>query len=724
MRSVPLEELPRCEEGCGCARSFHILKALLCSCRPAKHHRLSVVVHIYLCIDSLSTMVVGCSSERCALTRDHDVHIVLIYVCPCAPNNNLSHKLDQFSPPHDCMTSFQFIRVLHAVTFHRLRFSFFFWLFLSSGAMAQQAKRQRGGDGEPVQGVSPGTEDTTSTPLMCQEAHRILQQYSLGRMRVPLEELGVSPLNRAISGTHVHALGRRIMSVEGFVMFRYQRGWCHEPNPEDLLEVARNTNRVARATSLLSEVPMVPLKGSIAKTHLMNFLQCLKAGNIYWNDSKKLMLPDAAQDLLIDHLTHGMFYEVFSWACVRDDHAGLLALAAADNLDSAFALGENELSLLKCIHSSLNVVRLPVGKTQFEMIRDFAMQSCGQRWTEADMIAIYNFAKVVGPVHLEFLLDTVAIHITWDEIAVRPSDFHYMSKVAFACPWLKIALLTAQYFPQPDCVIAGPFGKNYGNMLTQKDLERIARAPSASLARAEAFLTYLVTTYMTKNLSCEKLAIEIPGAFMRTARAVLMCRELDKGDVDLLKVEQKLRQKLDAGDLPEPFNAGADESKDAKKDGQTTKVPSILPDSLPTLEFNDMGLVENVAVLARAKNLTLGCRVTAIRAVRSIRKGGGGVLKALHTKDALVTWDEGALMDVVGDGIHDRLISLASLQVVEAPKPSPSVGKVPKKQETILPTGIKWAKITDDMGSTGAHQLVLAALIRSMPLDPLALTKC
>ena len=33
--------------------------------------------------------------------------------------------------------------------------------------MAQQAKRRRGGDGEPVQGVSPGTEDTT--PLMCQE---------------------------------------------------------------------------------------------------------------------------------------------------------------------------------------------------------------------------------------------------------------------------------------------------------------------------------------------------------------------------------------------------------------------------------------------------------------------------------------------------------------------------------------------------------------------------
>ena len=101
----------------------------------------------------------------------------------------------------------------------------------------------------------------------------MLQQYSLGVRRVPLQELGVSPLNRSISGTHVHALGRRILSVEGFVRWRYRHGWAHEANPEDPLEVARITNEVARATSLLAEVPMVPLLGSIAKTHLMSFLQ-------------------------------------------------------------------------------------------------------------------------------------------------------------------------------------------------------------------------------------------------------------------------------------------------------------------------------------------------------------------------------------------------------------------------------------------------------------------
>ena len=134
--------------------------------------------------------------------------------------------------------------------------------------------------------------------LICEAATRVLQKYSLGVMRVPLEELGVSPLNRKISGTHVHTLGRRIVSVEGFVQWRYRHGWAHEPNPEDPLEVARNTNAVARATALVPQVPMVPLKGSIAKSHLLTFLQCLKNGQIYWSDTKQLSSWRQRRDLL------------------------------------------------------------------------------------------------------------------------------------------------------------------------------------------------------------------------------------------------------------------------------------------------------------------------------------------------------------------------------------------------------------------------------------------
>jgi hypothetical protein len=108
---------------------------------------------------------------------------------------------------------------------------------------------------------------------VCMEAAELLKRYATGVQRIPLSKLGVSPHNLDVSGKHVHKLGRRIVSVEGFCRYRYNHGWAHEPNPEDPLEVARNTNRVARRDKLLAPVPEEPLYGSFAKTHLLSFLQ-------------------------------------------------------------------------------------------------------------------------------------------------------------------------------------------------------------------------------------------------------------------------------------------------------------------------------------------------------------------------------------------------------------------------------------------------------------------
>ena len=91
-----------------------------------------------------------------------------------------------------------------------------------------------------------------------------------------------------------------------FISWWYKHGWAHEPNPDDPLEVARHTNAVARATALVAEVPMIPLKGSIAKFHLLSFLQCLKAGNIYWSDTRRLMVPPEAQGEISEHIKYGM----------------------------------------------------------------------------------------------------------------------------------------------------------------------------------------------------------------------------------------------------------------------------------------------------------------------------------------------------------------------------------------------------------------------------------
>ena len=146
----------------------------------------------------------------------------------------------------------------------------------------------------------------------------------------------------------------------------------------------------------------------------MAFQQCLLVGNIHWNDNKQLMTCPAGQLQLAEHLKHGMFYEVFSWEGVKQDKAAILSLCQADNFDSAFALGETELQLLKSIHASLHVMRPPVGKNSWDVIRETTAVSCGQRWSPEDLAGVYDFAKVSGDAHLKFLTGTVAIHIPWE----------------------------------------------------------------------------------------------------------------------------------------------------------------------------------------------------------------------------------------------------------------------------------------------------------------------
>ena len=69
---------------------------------------------------------------------------------------------------------------------------------------------------------------------------------------------------------------------------------------------------------------------------------------------------------------------------------------------------------LQSIHASLHVMRPPVGKNSWDVIRETTAVSCGQRWSQEDLAGVYNFAKVSGDALLKFLTGIVAIHIPWE----------------------------------------------------------------------------------------------------------------------------------------------------------------------------------------------------------------------------------------------------------------------------------------------------------------------
>ena len=331
--------------------------------------------------------------------------------------------------------------------------------------------------------------------LVCEAAASLMKRHTKGVQRIPLQKLGISPFNRRINGPYVHKLGKRILTVEGFARLRYQQGWCHEPNPEDPLAVARFTNAAARGSGLLAPVPMVPLFGSFAKSHLLSFLQALKCGQIYWNDTRDLMLPEPATVELIEHLEHGMFYEVLGYQVCADDGDALRALIASDNFDAGFALGQTEMHLLGHIRDAIVVSRPPVGCTLLDVVRHKVLSTSGQHWTEADLVCFFNAANVLGDVHLAFLSELVDTLVAVDRIAVRPQDFAAAAALPAEVPWLKVALLATQYMSPENRQRQGTRGRMFGNVIGKDQWDKLPKAKAADLEQAEAFLRSVLDRY-------------------------------------------------------------------------------------------------------------------------------------------------------------------------------------------------------------------------------------
>ena len=471
---------------------------------------------------------------------------------------------------------------------------------------------------------------------ICQAAADVLKRFGKGKQRIPLEQMGISPLNRVISGKHVHMLGRRILSVESFATFRYRFGLCHDWDPQDPLAVANFTNRAARRDALLAPVPEVPLYGSFAKSHLLSFLQALKSKAVRWSDSGDLMVPDEAQEVLMDHLKHGMYYEVLDYRAIREHRDAVLGLCAADNFDAGFALGQTEIELLRTIACTLEVARPPPGSSQFDVVRSTVERSAGQRWSNEDLAAMYNLAKVIGKPQMEFLLDFVVGFVEQDIMAVKPSCFGQAAKIAPQAPWLKTALLCTQYMSQESCQEKGVGNKMFGVQISKKHWAKFQACSGAELLSIESFLAKVFGNYRNLSGTSEQaLGRELPGFFVRVGKRCLLAENMADVEQDFAKLEMKLREQFPMADLPPPVVADL-ETPVAKK--RKVAAFEIVPDEGPALAFAGDSVISNMHCEARALGFAMGCGVSCSRSVHGVKKGTQGVIVGFLDNAIEVLW--------------------------------------------------------------------------------------
>ena len=58
----------------------------------------------------------------------------------------------------------------------------------------------------------------------------------------------------------------------------------------------------------------------------------------------------------------------------------------------------------------------------WDVVYEQVERSAGNNWSVDDIKSLYNFAKVVSPVHLNTLDDYVTAHVDLERMAVNPKD--------------------------------------------------------------------------------------------------------------------------------------------------------------------------------------------------------------------------------------------------------------------------------------------------------------
>ena len=403
--------------------------------------------------------------------------------------------------------------------------------------------------------------------LVSASAKRVLA-LSKGRMRVPLEDLGPALFNRQglpTCGRHCNELGKRIVQVEGFATFRYDFGYCHEPDPANQLAVSEHGNKMADRDPLLPRLGAKPLKGVFAKTHLVTWLQLLKVGRQpeLWEQLAKQRSANgaASQDELQDTLENGIFMHVFPWSAVRDHKDDIVALMASDNFDHGHGLADSELRCVKSVRTALLTLEVPPAGSatgcQWDVVRDHVQRLAGQRWHARDLTAFWEFAKTTMDTQLDLMMEIWVFAECESVLKVESNFFGYIAKLPAKMQWTRTALCVAQFLSdEKECtavggrLVAGSVSRSCIAKLASKSRTEDQKAASQD---AEHFLDNLMTTYYMPWAADQELLPFNRQAWTKSLAQILAKAgkhlAADKAfDTDLkAKWEIRIRKNLEVG---------------------------------------------------------------------------------------------------------------------------------------------------------------------------------
>jgi len=537
---------------------------------------------------------------------------------------------------------------------------------------------------------------------MCVRAEEVIKKYSQGRQLIPIERLGVSPLNRPVSWKHVHYLMRRIVEKEGFAETRYQRAIAVEPDDSDPTGTWKHTKQLAEdSCGKLAHPSSADQKlfSVISKNHLICGLQCLKFGGIRWDDTNEVMTPPPPSDgneQLHKALQKGVWVEVLSSAAIKEDPEGVKALIDSENLDQAHSLPEHEIELLQRLWNESTSVRGMAPLSQWCHVNDSIQKRSAGTWCEDDLMNVLKYARTKSKAHINAVGTFHFHYVNATVVRVKTSFMKELAEhLPDEFPWCATAMLCAQYMSSPKDMVNS--GRGYiaegikGSALKQLAL----REHTSTMTTAERFLSSMLTQLFTGRMEAQ----------VRKACATLMSKVgtflsksafFDKTEEKLTNIEVKFYEET-AGtsvQLVEPhFKSTRSQIEENKQKEQPRKVPEMKP----WMIYDENGnVVKDMTFRASQKGMFVGVDVECLKSGGSGRSkvnvGAKGVVKGFTEKAVIVEWESGAQTN----------LSMTSLKVHNqgegsADDPKEEDGEEVEEENAAITDTVNWFHSDDAM---------------------------
>ena len=243
----------------------------------------------------------------------------------------------------------------------------------------------------------------------------LLRVYGKGReSRMPLDDLGVGHLNRAVSCKYVHSRLRLICEVEGFSSFRYKYAIAVEPSDSNpLASTKRTQDEVADSSGMLAKVDNRVRNGLLTKNHLYLGLLVLKDGRIpkdhdmqsFWTVPAKDAVSGRNKELheVLERGLNVLLLDKSIWVCESLDDIRLII--DVDNQDQISCMADHEVHLFERIRvkCKLEAAEVANHKTLFARIYASLKSSAGA-FSKKDCTSIYNLALTLPGRYGDFVV--------------------------------------------------------------------------------------------------------------------------------------------------------------------------------------------------------------------------------------------------------------------------------------------------------------------------------